>query len=1178
MSKSFLPAYICWGIAVIMAITSLVIYKTMSVKTIRSEQRRKERCGFGKKVTAGSGDECKFVILQDDVVTHSNVSIWRGIMGLLVMGVVGANLVLPVKGIDDEPNILVNDSVIWVSENNAEIDISGYVYSSDGGPCYVGCFNNPVNDSTVMELCDGDINASFTYSVNNYVVSFGNAEEKKLYVYAVDDDGRYSYKEVLCKLDTKGPEMSITYDNAISVGNRQYSDGQWLNAVIEVDDDGVGADYVDAYDGISYIGRQYVNAGYAYFRINMDTNKKDIVFVATDKLGNESVTMQGSNIMYGDFEAPSIDVDLDEADYESDNILYYTKAPTLYMSCSDNVATDGSGIAKALIMVDSGTVSQCCVSDNVVMNVQMEYLWGEEPLCGAITDIFFYAEDNSKNSNSLIKRICIDNIGPTILNTKFNKESGGTWGEYSIFNGSELCMIVESADNINGSGVAKITVTLEDINGKVYVYEVVPDEEGKCNISVPEMFKGKIYVRAADNVGNIGNTITAGNIILESETHFIDNTIISTVFPDTEYKNGNGNQLYNFLPEIEISAQNSYSGIRQIEWKIYEGDNVIQEGTLTQSGNGIFEDETTRDGSCVRGIIKTCGELGNYRLQISIIGNSGYCVGREYEFGTDMCTPIVNVSVLSGECDDIYRNVFNSDIVVEISISENNFSYENTEILMNGVDMPIDFTEENGVQKAYCTIGIDGEYAFLVNSCDKAGNIAESRELFLIRDTLEPVIEINMIPDVSGGFSQSGVSAYVNIRDENLANERIYVIYDDGTVYCPTINNTAEGNSEFELHFDSDGEYRFCVKAYDKSGNEQTEGIDDFFIIDTKNPEITLSGLEPTADFSEQFAIAVNICDAYIDDKASTLKLGKLSEEESVIRYDYFAGNEIGWNIASFPPEKEYDGRYKITVSAIDLAGNGAEEEYEFTVNRYGSEYSFGEYTQSINGQYLYDVSDISFSEINYSMIVKDKTRIVLSVNGISHNLSYDDCIVYESELSDGRYLYMYRISGEYLESDGVYDVEIYSEDRAGNINMSGNKKFSLRFGVDKTPPVIDVPSLEDDYVADGSSYEVNAYITDNLSISNVDIYVNDKLIEYECVDGKYMFVLDESTKNQDIVIKACDAAGNESTYDILNVLITENPFARWFHNKNHFAGTIVDSAGMAAYIIYKIIINKNKV
>lgn len=163
--------------------------------------------------------------------------------------------------------------------------------------------------------------------------------------------------------------------------------------------------------------------------------------------------------------------------------------------------------------------------------------------------------------------------------------------------------------------------------------------------------------------------------------------------------------------------------------------------------------------------------------------------------------------------------------------------------------------------------------------------------------------------------------------------------------------------------------------------------------------------------------------------------------------------------------------------------------------------------------------------------------------------------------------------------ADGKYTVAIYSEDVAGNVNetIDEKKKAEVSFGIDKTAPVIVPIDLENGRQYPVENKTVSVSIKDNLVLNGATIYLNGKVVDHKAEGENFTFAIQSSNDLQDVKITAVDAAGNELSKEVKELLVSTNPIVRWYNNKPLFAGSLGGIGGLGVAIAALVIFRKQK-
>ena len=308
-------------------------------------------------------------------------------------------------------------------------------------------------------------------------------------------------------------------------------------------------------------------------------------------------------------------------------------------------------------------------------------------------------------------------------------------------------------------------------------------------------------------------------------------------------------------------------------------------------------------------------------------------------------------------------------------------------------------------------------------------------------------------------------------------------------------------------------------------------------------------------------------------------------------------------DFANIAAEKANDGLYFVRINAQDYAGHyvSLSPEMSISLNRFGSSFktddSFTQefLTPNYNGSiYKQSVSDaLVITEINPNKVWQDSTKteegsvITVAVNGETYVLEkgtdYQVDIAQEGNSSNKYYVYTYSINPDVFSDaeglvNGQYSLLFYSEDEAGNKNTNetnvdgsiaqdgeGNYSGKVSFTLDDQEPVVTVIGITDDQRIQAAYQRVEITTSDNTPVVGIQVLVDDVLVQqydsmeglsdsenwlyYDEESGTYTLNLAQKNSRQNISIVATDAAGNEGTRSVENVLVSANGFIQFINN-----------------------------
>lgn len=366
--------------------------------------------------------------------------------------------------------------------------------------------------------------------------------------------------------------------------------------------------------------------------------------------------------------------------------------------------------------------------------------------------------DNAGNVSESEFEIYQDLTSPVITGFNFKAE-GNSDGintaviatDYGFYFKEDVTVTVNVKDiksnKETASGVSDIDVYLVDIDDPDT--QIVPDdlvisfntEDGTATatFTIKKDFKGQIYAKATDNVGNdpTNSNLPAGYSSKDSSAEnyypYNENGYIhpdGTVVESVDKHSGNssiiitapqaaGTQnnsysysydlnssavadeelsyadstvqvpLYNSNPTFSVTVTDTYSGIRNIKWTVIEGTssssqsvtvpNTIESGTTEISGWSI--DSTDQNiVTQMSGTIEVSGNYNDMVLVVELTDRAGNVSYDYYIFGIDKTAPSISVSYNNNNADTSSGDgnyYFNANRTATIVITERNFNSAN---------------------------------------------------------------------------------------------------------------------------------------------------------------------------------------------------------------------------------------------------------------------------------------------------------------------------------------------------------------------------------------------------------------------------------------------------------------------------------------------------------------------
>lgn len=764
----------------------------------------------------------------------------------------------------------------------------------------------------------------------------------------------------------------------------------------------------------------------------------------------------------------------------------------------------------------------------------------------------------------------------------------------------------DNKDIYRGCGVRDIsfyTVNSDGVRSKSETQEAKYDPEQDSyyiETIIKDGFKGQIFAYASDFLGNVSQSeVCSQGVIVESQKKHdnADENHIEIKLPNTSYKDAKGQNLYAGKIDVLVTTADEMCGISSIGWNV----DVPQDNSNNQSGRWELSGLTGSDISVgdnaggwevkemdrnlvtkLQKKISISGDSNDIAISVEMTDCAGNTTEIQKVISIDQTKPVISVTFDNNESDPDYPQMYNRERTATITVKERNFSGSNMTVEVTNSSGYIPQLSEwttkedkdhpnNTVSTATVTFSEDGDYTFSIGGYDKVQNKADTVNVdgFTI-DRTSPVISVSFDNNnvQNGNYYAAARTASISITEHNFASERVKVIgnisdTDAGTNF-PAISGWSRNGDTYTatLLCDMEAKYQFDVEYSDQAGNVGTKYSSEIYYIDKTVPVIEITGVENYSANNGDVIPVVSITDRNFDEKAVSIQLTGANHGATKYKGN-FTQRENGqvFTFENFPKVSEYDDLYTIDVNVKDLAGNETTEKITFSVNRFGSVYVFDSDLAKMDGKYISTEQSVKLTEINVDSLKNSSINIVVDANGVPRDLTEgEDYTVQQSGRNSGWYCYDYDIQKSVFASDGRYIVTVYSEDRAGNRNQNTeeSKKAEIRFGVDKTAPIVTPINVESNRQYSVEEKQATITVNDNLVLDNVVIYVDGRESDYTVEGENYIFSIPQADRNQTISVVATDMAGNVNNYMINNVLVSTNLLAKWYYNKKLFIFSII--------------------
>ncbi|THB73136.1 MAG: hypothetical protein D6B28_04260, partial [Gammaproteobacteria bacterium] len=348
-------------------------------------------------------------------------------------------------------------------------------------------------------------------------------------------------------------------------------------------------------------------------------------------------------------------------------------------------------------------------------------------------------------------------------------------------------------------------------------------------------------------------------------------------------------------------------------------------------------------------------------------------------------------------------------------------------------------------------------------------------KFFTVVDRQAP--DLSFVAPASGSTTENSVNVQLRAADTLSGVANVSLSVDDGDYVELPIQNASQliyGTLLSEL---SAGQHSLKAKAIDAAGNE-VASVELLFTVDDSVPEILISGVMDNGYYNYAINPQISIEDPQLATSTITLN-----------GHPFVSGETVS-----------DEGGYNLSVYAVDLAGNESVSQVWFYIDKTPPVIAI----TGVDNEGLYNNPVQAFIEILEDN--PDQTSITLNDEP------------YES--------------GTVLNNDGFYELQVVTQDRAGN-----SAQRLVSFTVDMTPP--DAPLItqpQNGAVINGNTTDVIGTSEPN---ARVKLVVGDHIETTIATDnGQFNFGSIPLAEGDNLIsVKATDVAGNES--DATQISIT---------------------------------------
>lgn len=816
--------------------------------------------------------------------------------------------------------------------------------------------------------------------------------------------------------------------------------------------------------------------------------------------------------------------------------------------------------------------------------------------------------------------------------------SGAATATLSVNEANFFAQDVSVTVSKNGGTPYAVTPSWTDKNADTHI--------GELTIAAPADHSGDgdyvFTVSYTDRSGNAMATYTSQRITIDTLTPVID----------VSYSN----------PEVKSSVTDGDGSVRKYygstqtakvtvtEHNFDKNDAVLSIIAKDVSGqaldsNGLISESAWSDSGDQHTIVVTFSGEANYQFSVSCTDLAENTENHNPDlFTVDRTVPgnlkvSYSQSVLDTVLESISFGFYRAAMTVTLSaadqisgISEFQYSYARAAGASSVNGQLLDQTVPSDAI-AYSSDGKYGTVQFRIpktepgsgsqfngsvkfSAKDRSGNSTEYQDSKrIVVDNITPLAAVAYNAPVRKqnniSYYAGNVSATVTVTEANFFSQDVSVSVSRGggnaSAVSPRWTDVSADTHIGTFTLSGDGDYKVFIAYRDRSGNQMASYTSNQLTIDTKvdAPVITINGSDGNGKaFQGDVVPAVSFSDQNYDGYELTMTRTSCDKKNENVTAK-FIGSSMSitdrggsGSFHTFDKVAGNDGIYTLTAKVMDKAGHSSTSSCQFTVNRFGSVYSYNDALDSLiagGGAYVKSVGDdLIITEYNATKLLQNSLNIEITrdgnpLSGSSYTVS-PEINTSVAPGASGWYQYQYVVSKNNFKNDGVYKIVVSSKDAAGNTPENTNyKDKTILFRVDSTPPELTSVTGLNSGIINAQKVKVQYVAYDTIGLKSTEVYLDGKKIS-EVTDFKgnrndYRggFELEENSNVQKVRIVLRDLAGNVTDTDSTsfksvyafdkNVIVSTNTFVRWYADKPLFWGSIggcaVVIAGAVGLIVH---------
>lgn len=377
----------------------------------------------------------------------------------------------------------------------------------------------------------------------------------------------------------------------------------------------------------------------------------------------------------------------------------------------------------------------------------------------------------------------------------------------------------------------------------------------------------------------------------------------------------------------------------------------------------------------------------------------------------------------------------------------------------------------------------------------------------------------------------------------------------DNTTFSPAAFSNFNGTNYWYTNINSgnlaEGLDEFYVTVYDLNGKTKSQRI--IFTVDKTLPSITISSPLSNTTVQTNFLIDAVAYDAnaiinFLVKLDSIVVASNLNLTVNSYLYTTFITNTSG------------EGAHNLSFEAYDSAGNSYNKTIQISVNQNPAKTTNITLT-SPGGSQIYLRGTAAIGGVSYDSGALSNVYIQIDNSGWSNILSTNALTVSWTHNLDTTVL-----------SDGLHILKIRAED-----NLRGFNDYQSNIYIDNNKPFAVLPNVPD-YAALGGLFQIQSYITDNVSLYSLQIETNgNNAIPMTNITGITTGTLSKIYQFNPWDLTAFpDGITNMIVTIVVDKVLQTNKITNFYIVSNNIPIITIDAPALSAYVSSNITVSGN--